>query len=81
MAGMPRFYIDIHDGDDFIPDNQGLYLKGIEDAKAEAVNTLPDMARDGLPEGDSRDFVVTVRDETDRPVWRVRLSLVIEPLA
>ena len=81
MAGMPRFYIDIHDGDDFIPDHQGLDLEGIEDAKAEAVNTLPDMARDGLPAGDSRDFVVTVRDETDRPVWRVRLALVIEPLA
>jgi hypothetical protein len=77
---MPRFYIDIHDGDDFIPDHQGLDLEGVEDAKAEAVNTLPDMARDGLPEGDSRDFVVTVRDETDRPVWRVRLSLVVEPL-
>jgi hypothetical protein len=78
---MPRFYIDIHDGDDFIPDNQGLDLERTEDAKAEAVNTLPDMARDGLPEGNSRDFVVIVRDETDRPVWRVRLSLVIEPLA
>jgi hypothetical protein len=78
---MPRFYFDIHDGDDFIPDHQGIDLEGVEDAKVEAVNTLPDMARDGLPEGDSRDFVVTVRDETDRPVWRVRLSLVIEPLA
>ena len=81
MAGMPRFYFDINDGDDFIPDHEGIDLEGVEDAKAEAVNTLPDMARDGLPEGDSRDFVVTVRDETDRPVWRVRLSLVIEPLA
>jgi hypothetical protein len=39
------------------------------------------MARDALPDGDSRDFVVTVRDETDRPVWRVRLSLVVELLA
>ena len=39
------------------------------------------MARDGLPEGDSRDFVVTVRDEAEYPIWRVRLSLVIEPLA
>jgi hypothetical protein len=59
-----------------------LFLRGpAEDAKAEAVNILPDMARDGLPDGDSRDFVVTVRDETDRPVWRVRLSLVVEPLA
>jgi hypothetical protein len=81
LAGMPRFCFDIHDGDDFIPDNEGLDLEGVEDAKAEAVNTLPDMARDGLPEGDSRDFVVIVRDETDRPVWRVRLSLVVEPLA
>ena len=81
MAGMPRFYFDIHDGDDFIPDHEGIDLEGVEEAKAEAVNTLPDMARDGLPEGDSRDFVVIVRDETDRPVWRVRLALVIEPLA
>jgi hypothetical protein len=67
--------------DNFIPDNEGLDLEGVEEAKAEALNTLPDMARDALPDGDSRDFVVTVRDETDRPVWRVRLSIVIEPLA
>ena len=82
MAGMPRFFFDTHDGDRFIPDNEGVELDGIEEAKAEAVKALPDMAHDVLPHTSGGcDLVVTVRDQTDDVVWRVRLSVVVEPLA
>jgi hypothetical protein len=55
-------------------------LAGIEEAKAEAVKALPDMARDGLPDGGYREFVVDVRDEAGQRVLRARLTLVVECL-
>jgi hypothetical protein len=55
-------------------------LAGIEEARAEAVKALPDMARDGLPDGDYREFVVHVRDEAGQRVLRARLTLVVERL-
>jgi hypothetical protein len=36
------------------------------------------MARDGLPDGNHRTFVVSVRDEAGQVVLRVALSLVVE---
>ena len=77
---MPRFYFDTHDDDRFVPDNEGVELKGVEEAKAEAVAALPDMARDALPDGDRRDFVVMVRNEGGHTVLRARLTLVVESL-
>jgi hypothetical protein len=77
---MPRFYFDTNDSDRFVPDNEGCDLAGIEEAKAEAVKALPDMARDGLPDEDYREFVVDVRDEGGHTVVRARLTLVVESL-
>jgi hypothetical protein len=75
---MPRFYFDTHDGDRAVPDGEGLVLGGLEEAKEEAVRALPDLARDGLPDGDYREFVVDVRDEAGQRVLRAQLTLVIE---
>ena len=71
---------DTNDGDRIIPDKEGLDLAGMEEARAEAIKALPDMARDGLPDGDYREFVVDVRDEAGQRVLRARLSLVVECL-
>ena len=73
-----RYYFDTYDGDRLIRDDEGLVLGSVHEAKQQAAKALPDMARDGLPIGDYRDFVVEVRDETDRKVFRARLTLVIE---
>jgi hypothetical protein len=75
---MPRFFFDIHDGEDFTPDRQGLELDGLEAAKAEAKKTLPEIVKDEMPDGDRRDFTVTVKNEAGQIVWRVTLSLVVE---
>jgi hypothetical protein len=77
---MPRFYFYTNDGDRFVPDEEGCDLAGIEEAKAEAIKALPDMARDGLPHGDYREFVVDVLDEGGDTVLRARLTLVVESL-
>jgi hypothetical protein len=75
---MPRFFFDIHDGETFTPDRQGVELDGLEAAKAEAKKTLPEIVKDEMPEGDRRDFTVDVKSAAGQIVWRVTLSLVVE---
>jgi hypothetical protein len=75
---MPRFFFDIHDGEKFTPDRQGLDLDDLEAAKAEAKKTLPEIVKDELRDGDRRDFTVDVKDVAGQIVWRVTLSLVVE---
>jgi hypothetical protein len=77
---MPRFYFDTYDDDRAVPDGQGIVLSDLQEAREEAIKALPDMARDGLPDGDYRDFVVEVRDEAGQRVLRARLTLVVECL-
>ena len=75
---MPRFFFDIHDGEAFTPDREGLELEDLEAAKAEAKKTLPEIVKDEMPDGDRRDFTVDVKDIAGQIVWRVTLSLVVE---
>jgi hypothetical protein len=75
---MPRFFFDTYDGDFFAPDNEGQDLEGIEAAKLQAQEALPDMASDKLPDGDQRVFIVSVRDEAGQVVVRVSLTLIAE---
>jgi hypothetical protein len=75
---VPRFFFDIHDGEDFTPDREGLDLDDLEAAKAEAKRTLPEIVKDEMPDGDRRDFTVDVKDAAGQIVWWVTLSLVVE---
>jgi hypothetical protein len=75
---VPRFFFDIHDGEDFTPDREGLDLDDLEAAKAEAKRTLPEIVKDEMPDGNRRDFTVDVKDAAGQLVWRVTLSLVVE---
>jgi hypothetical protein len=75
---MPRFFFDIHDGEAFTPDREGLDLDGLEAAKEEAKKTLTEIVKDEMPDGDRRDFTVDVKNAAGQIVWRVTLSLVVE---
>jgi len=77
-AGMPRYYFDIRDGDYVQKDDEGTILPSVREAKAQAVKTLPDIARDELPDADRREFVIEVKDENGRPVLTARLSILVE---
>jgi hypothetical protein len=77
---MPRYFFDIHDGDQFTSDYDGVELESIETAKVEAKRTLPDIVKDEMPDRDRRDFTITVKDEIGHEVLRVTLSLVVEHL-
>ena len=76
---MTRYYFDTSDGDRLVPDEEGMELDNLEAARMEAQRGIADMAGDVFPDGDHREIVVTVRDESG-PVLRVRLLLVVEPL-
>ena len=75
---MPRYFFDTYDGNQMAPDEAGLELADIAAAKVEAQKALPDMARDAMPDGNHRTFVVSVRDEAGTVVVRAALSLVVE---
>ena len=75
---MPRYFFDTYDGDRLIRDDDGLEMQDLKAAKAEAQRTLPEIAKDALPDSDQRTFVVSVRDEAGQVVLRAALSLVVE---
>ena len=72
---MPRFFLDLYDGDCFTRDPYGFELDGYEEARREAISALPDMARDVLPDGDRRDFTVDVRTAVGEVIYTATLSL------
>jgi hypothetical protein len=75
---MPRFFFDIHDGEAFTPDRQGLDLDDLGAAKAEAKKTLSEIVKDEMPDGDRRDFTIDVKDAAGQIALRVTLLLVVE---
>ena len=77
---MPRYYFDVHDGEASTIDAVGLEFDGPRSAQREAIRCLPDVARDALPDGTERDFVVVVRDHAGRAILRAKLSLTVETL-
>ena len=82
---MPLFYIDTSDDTSdqnrFVRDEEGLECRDLDAAKARAVAALPDMARDELPDGDTRTFLAIVRDGEGRSLLRASLTLSVSSLA
>ncbi|WP_262266330.1 DUF6894 family protein [Microvirga yunnanensis] len=75
---MHRFYFDIHDGERFTRDEVGSLCQGRKAMRDAAIKVLPDIARDELPDGDRRDFMVEVRNEDGHYLFRATLSLAAE---
>ena len=70
---MTRYYFDTRDGDEFIPDQEGMELSGLGRVQEQASRTLTDLARDmALPDTDgyAHPQLVEVRDD-DGPVFAV----------
>ena len=72
---MPRFFFDIHDGEMMTEDKDGVQLTDLEAVRTAAISVLPDIARDELPDGDAREFIVWVRDESDQRIFKASLTL------
>ena len=72
---MPRYYFDLTTSDGTTTDEQGQVMSGLDTMRREALQVLPDVARDELPDGDRDVFAIRVRDETGRYIFEATLSL------
>lgn len=71
---MPRYFFDIHDGGS-ARDDTGTECANDEAARALAIHTLPDIAREQIPkDGDRRAFTVLVTNAEGRPVYSATLT-------
>ena len=77
---MPRFFFDVYDGENCTRDSTGVELDNSHAAQQEAIRTLPAVAKDALPDGTQRDFVIEVRDEAKRLILRAKLALTVETI-
>jgi hypothetical protein len=72
---MPRYFIDSFDGDTCFIDSEGMDFADDAAARYHALDALPDMARDEVPDGDRRRFVVSVRDQAGEVIYSASLTL------
>jgi hypothetical protein len=78
---MPRFYFDVADGSESDRDDDGLEFPTLDAARKAALETLGDIARDELPDGDRRDFSISIRDESGQALLKATLALRVESTA
>jgi hypothetical protein len=70
---VPRYYFDIYDGI-FRLDEDGVECVDFDEVRREAKRTLPEIARDFLPEdGDHHAITCRVRDERNETVYTATL--------
>ena len=72
---MSRYFFDIHDGHDFARDEEGNLCDTLKELSFRAVDVLPDIVREELPDGPRRTFSIKARDETGAYVFRATLTL------
>ncbi len=75
---MPRFFIDLHDGNNFIKDDEGFDLPDAAAAHQRLVRIMAKIAQGFVPSPERQDFLGIVRDEEGRIVFRAHLSLDVE---
>ena len=72
---MARYFFDIHSRGQLARDGDGTECDSLEVVRAEAMQTLPDIARDVITiDGDRQAFTVLVRDENDATVYTATLT-------
>ena len=71
---MPRFFFDIRDCKGLHRDDVGDGLCDFEEAREQCQAILSDIAREEMPAGDLHTITCDLRDETDRVVYRGRIT-------
>jgi len=75
---MPRYFFDAFNGDRLIRDEIGIELADLDQVRFEAIEALPDLARDELQDGDDRAFAIEARDADNRVLFTARLDFKAE---
>jgi len=72
---LPTFYFDTFDGVHTNADSEGIECSSRQIVQDQAIDALPDMARELLPDGPNRMFRVDVRNEGGEVVFHATLEL------
>ena len=75
---LARYYFDIQDGAQIIPDDEGSEFDSLDAAVQEAVRSAAEIGEDRLAKGDTSDVVIEVRDEQNQRVCTVTASMRID---
>jgi len=70
-----RYYFDIHDGAEFVRDEEGFEFDNLEAAVQAATHSAAEIGQDRLVKGDFSDVVIEVRDEHYQKVLTVTASM------
>ncbi|GGL57265.1 DUF6894 family protein [Wenxinia marina] len=72
---MPTYYFDTRDGDRTTRDETGQDLPHRKSARDTAIEALPEIARDALPDGDEWQVHIRVREDGGTAFLDVSLTL------
>jgi hypothetical protein len=75
---MPRCYFDVREGTSVTSDEEGLEFDSLNAAEREAAATAAEIGRDRLPNGDSREVTVEVRNERRQRVLTITVSMNVD---
>ncbi|MCC6203610.1 MAG: hypothetical protein IT533_01365 [Hyphomicrobiales bacterium] len=70
---MPRYFFDTYDAGQLHSDDHGIVCETRAELRENAVNSLPEIARERLPNGDNHVFTVKVRDDTGSAIFEASL--------
>jgi hypothetical protein len=73
-----RYYIDIHDGEQLVRDDEGFEFDSPGAAMRAAARSATEIGTSKLAKGDTSDVVIQVRDQQDQRVVTVTASMTIE---
>ena len=72
---MPRFYLDLREGERLVSDEEGLEFDGLDAAEYETAKTAAQIWWDRLLKGNPRDITVEVRNEHGQQVLKATISM------
>lgn len=72
---MPRYFVDVAAGQDFVADEEGSVLPDLQAGRCLAVRALYEVAGECGLDGDDRTFTAIVRDEDGETAYRACLTL------
>jgi hypothetical protein len=73
-----RYYLDIHDGEQLVRDDEGFEFDSPGAAMRAAARSATEIGTSKLAKGDTSDVVIEVRDQQDQRVVTVTASMTIE---
>ncbi|POR43359.1 hypothetical protein [Methylobacterium sp. V23] len=75
---MPRFFIDLHDGANFVKDKVGFELSDEDAVRTKLVRIMAKIAQEFSIETERQDYLAIVRGDEAQVLFRAHLSLDIE---